>query len=155
MAKGHAQGRAMFSPRNAFIFTQWCEKSYFSSCKNLQCIKPREPKLLVVILLKRKELLICTASEFLQSQAVGESDVSPSVSHKNPLQQATLSCVGSLQHYFKQGPKITLVLSCNIYQRARAGTEPRGNACVSISNTSKWKMAHAKGMYTSSSPILL
>lgn len=65
------------------------------------------------------------------------------------------SCVGSLQHYFKQGPKITLVLSCNIYQRARAGTEPKGNACVSSSNTCTWRMAHSRGMYTPSSPSLL
>lgn len=50
----------------------------------------------MIILPERKELLVCTASEFLQSQAVGEPDVSPSVSHKNPLQQLTFSCVGSL-----------------------------------------------------------
>lgn len=44
----------------------------------------------MIILLERKELLLCMASEFLQSQAVGEPDISPSVSHKNPLQELSL-----------------------------------------------------------------
>lgn len=121
---------SLFSTKDAFIFTVIFKKLFF--CLQKSPVHPSQGTKPV----GEKGLLDCTAWEILQFQAVGESDAGPSVSHKNPLQQLTLACGGNPQQYFKQRPKIILVLSCNIYHRARDGTEPRADANVSISNTS-------------------